>query len=52
LRHADRVKGAGIGLAICATICDRHGWGLSLESERGAGTTFCIAIPAALRHAA
>ncbi|MBB4198117.1 hypothetical protein CCR94_20725 [Rhodoblastus sphagnicola] len=52
LRRGDGVKGAGIGLAICATICDRHGWRISLESAPGAGTTFCVAIPADPRHAA
>jgi PAS domain S-box-containing protein len=46
LRDADGIKGAGIGLAICQTICDRHGWRISLESEPDAGATFAIAVPA------
>lgn len=52
LREAERVKGAGIGLAICRTICDRHGWDISLRSEVGAGTTFSVALPAEARQAA
>jgi PAS domain S-box-containing protein len=46
LHQAEGDTGAGIGLAICQTICKRHGWRLSLESEPGAGTTFSVAIPA------
>jgi len=45
LRNAETVKGSGIGLAICRTICDRHGWDISLESEPGAGTTFIVKVP-------
>ncbi|MCW2282521.1 PAS domain S-box-containing protein [Rhodoblastus acidophilus] len=47
LREAEGIKGAGIGLAICRTICDRHGWDIALRSELGAGATFTIAAPAA-----
>jgi PAS domain S-box-containing protein len=47
--HRDNgVKGTGIGLAICQTICERHGWRIFLDSEPGAGTIFSVAIPAAL----
>jgi signal transduction histidine kinase len=30
--------GAGIGLALVKRICDRYGWGVSMESDGGAGT--------------
>jgi PAS domain S-box-containing protein len=37
--------GTGIGLAICKTICDRHGWCISARGEPGAGATFRILMP-------
>jgi PAS domain S-box-containing protein len=37
--------GTGIGLAICKSIVDRHGWALSIESQPGAGASFFISIP-------
>lgn len=36
--------GSGIGLAICQTVCDRHGWGIRATSVHGDGTTFEIHI--------
>lgn len=35
-------QGTGIGLAICNTVCSKHGWGLTAESEPGIGTTFIV----------
>ncbi len=35
-------KGNGIGLAICSTVCDKHNWRLSAESEPDVGSTFLI----------
>lgn len=40
-----KYPGTGIGLAICKSIADRHGWSLSIESEPGKGATFFITIP-------
>ena len=37
--------GTGIGLAVCRTVCDRHGWVISVDSEIGQGSTFRILIP-------
>ena len=31
-------QGEGIGLALVKKICDRHGWGIRIESEEGRGT--------------
>ena len=41
-------KGTGQGLAIArSVIVDKHGGALSLETERGVGTTFTIRLPLA-----
>jgi PAS domain S-box-containing protein len=37
--------GAGIELAICKSIADRHGWRISVESEPGCGAAFRFSIP-------
>lgn len=41
-----KYPGTGIGLAICKSIADRHGWELSVKSKPGEGATFYIVIPA------
>jgi len=37
--------GTGIELAICKSIADRHGWGISVKSQPGEGTSFSFTIP-------
>ncbi len=37
-------KGNGIGLAICSTVCDKHGWRLSAKSEPDVGSNFLISF--------
>ena len=45
LHSPAKYPGSGIGLAICKSIADRHGWRLSIRSAPGEGTTFFITIP-------
>ncbi|GLQ17491.1 CheR family methyltransferase [Maritalea porphyrae] len=36
--------GSGIGLAICAAVCDRHNWSISANGEVNKGATFKIVV--------
>jgi len=45
LHDRKEFDGTGIGLALCRTVCDRHGWYLRAESTLGKGTTFRVIIP-------
>ena len=38
--------GTGLGLAICDHIIKAHGGTISVESELGVGTTFCVTLDA------
>ena len=43
--HASKdYPGSGIGLAICATVCRKHGWRIVAESEKGRGCTFSLLL--------
>lgn len=37
--------GTGIELAICKSIADRHGWGISVRSRPGEGASFSFTMP-------
>jgi PAS domain S-box-containing protein len=44
LHKRDEFAGTGIGLAICKKIAERHGSGISVESQPGQGSTFRFAL--------
>jgi len=38
-------SGHGLGLALCQEIAHRHGGHVSVESQPGSGSTFCVRLP-------
>ncbi len=46
LPSAAEYAGAGIELAICKSIADRHGWPIFVKAQPGEGAAFTFEIPA------
>lgn len=48
--HGRSHEGSGIGLALVKELVELHGGQISVESEVGVGTTFCVSIPLGFAH--
>ncbi|MDA8708530.1 ATP-binding protein [Hellea sp.] len=45
LHAKSQYRGSGIGLAVCKTICEKHGWKIDYSSVVDEGTEISIEIP-------
>ena len=43
--YTTKIKGMGIGLAICQKFVQAHNGTISVESEKGRGSTFTVRLP-------
>ncbi|MBU7575343.1 MAG: PAS domain-containing protein [Hydrogenophaga sp.] len=48
--HSRRISpGSGLGLAMCKRIAEMHGGSITVQSTEGAGSTFLLELPGAIR---
>jgi signal transduction histidine kinase len=50
LHERHTYEGAGMGLAICRKIAERHGGSITARSKPGIGSTFLVTLPEHQRH--
>lgn len=50
--HQSSIEGSGLGLAFVHTVAQRHGGGVSLQSELGVGSRFTFSLPFAVEDEA
>ncbi len=50
LHGRQEYEGAGIGLALCRQIAERHGGSITAKSAPGQGATFIVDLPIKQRH--
>ena len=46
-KNRGATRGTGLGLSMVYTMAEQEGWGISVETQAGRGTTFCILVPVA-----
>jgi signal transduction histidine kinase len=44
-RGTSNEKGTGLGLMVCKDFMNRNGGNITVETEEGKGSKFCISIP-------
>ncbi len=44
LHRKSEKEGSGIGLAICRTVCERHGWSIEAKGTAGEGAVISVVV--------
>lgn len=44
-RHGEKIKGTGLGLALCSEILKMHGGSMEIKSRPGGGTEVVLSLP-------